>query len=113
MTIKIEPLKCINCGACELGCSFYRDEVFTTMSASIMMYREEKRNYFGLMLKKDEEMVLGRPEGVEVQKDGESSGEEEEANASAKPILMREPCDECKNAMCVRFCPTGCLIEVD
>ncbi len=111
MTIQVDPQKCINCGACELGCSFYRDEVFTTMSSSVMMYREEKRNYFGLMLKREDDMILGRPEGVEIQKEGEAS--DSDAGASAKPILLREPCDECKDALCVRFCPTGCLIEVD
>lgn len=111
MALQVEPQKCINCGACELSCSFYRDEVFTTMSASIMMYREEKRNYFGFMVKEEDGMIEGRPEGVSVVKDGETS--DSDAGASAKPILMREPCDKCKDALCVRFCPTGCLTEVD
>lgn len=111
MAIKVEPQKCINCGTCELACSFYRDEVFTTMSSSIMMYREEVRNYFGFMLKEEDGMIEGRPEGAKFVADGEAS--DSEAGASAKPILMREPCDKCKNALCVRFCPTGCLIEVD
>ena len=106
MDIVMEPLKCSGCGACELACSFYRDEVFSTMRSSTMIHREEKKNYFGVMLKRDDDLVLGRPEGVEIMGPGESSGDA----ASSKPILLREPCDVCEgDPLCVKFCPTGSL----
>lgn len=107
--IEIDPNLCTACGACEVACSLYREEeVFTTMRSSIILHREEKKNYYGVMLKREGEVLLGRPEGVEVMKEGESS----DTGGGGKPILLREPCDNCTNAMCVRFCPTGCLKEV-
>ena len=107
--IEIDPDLCTGCGACEVACSFYREEeVFTTMRSSIILHREEKRNYYGVMLKQTDGVVLGRPEGVEVEKEGESS----DTGGGGKPILLREPCDDCTNAHCVRFCPTNCLTEV-
>jgi Fe-S-cluster-containing dehydrogenase component len=107
--IEIDPHLCTACGACEVACSLYREEeVFTTMRSSIILHREERKNYYGVMLKRAGEVLLGRPEGVEVMKEGESS----DTGGGGKPILLREPCDNCTNAMCVRFCPTGCLKEV-
>ncbi len=107
--IEIHPELCTGCGACEMACSLYREEeVFTTMRSSIILYREEKKNYYGVMLKREEDVLLGRPEGVEVMKEGQSTG----GGGGGKPILLREPCDNCVHAHCVRFCPTGCLKEV-
>ncbi len=106
--IEIKPELCTGCGACEMACSLYREEeVFTTMRSSIILHREEKRNYYGVMLKQKEGVLLGKPEGVEEIKEGESSD-----TGGGKPILLREPCDNCENALCVRFCPPGCLKEV-
>lgn len=107
--IEIHPELCTACGACEVSCSLYREkEVFTTMRSSIILHRDEKKNYYGVMLKRKEDVLLGRPEGVEVMKEGGSGG----GTGGGKPILLREPCDNCINALCVRFCPTGCLKEV-
>ncbi len=105
MGLKIDPLKCTGCGACEVACSWCRDEVFTTMRSSTMMYREEKSNYFGLMVKREEDLILGRPDGLEIQRLGETP--DDDSGAAAKPILMREVCDNCYG--CIDFCPTGCL----
>lgn len=79
------------------------------MFSSIMLYREERKNYYGVMLKREQDVLLGRPEGVEVMRSG-SGG-----SASGKPILMRRPCDLCKGleqALCVEICPTMALSRV-
>ena len=106
----IEPLKCTVCGACELACSFYRDEVFSTIRSSVMMHREEKKNYFGIMVKIVDDLILARPEGIEL--DSESTKDKEQDGASGKPILMREECDLCEgNVLCSKLCPTGSIME--
>jgi len=106
----IDALKCTGCGACELACSFYRDEVFSTIRSSVMMYKEEKKNYFGIMVKVVDDLLLGRPEGVEF--DSESTANNEQEGASGKPILMREECDLCEGkVLCVKLCPAGSIIE--
>ena len=106
----IVSLKCTGCGACELACSFYRDEVFSTIRSSVMMHREEKKNYFGIMVKVVDDLLLGRPEGVEF--DSESTASNEQEGASGKPILMREECDLCEGKVyCVKLCPAESIIE--
>ncbi|MFQ6050778.1 MAG: 4Fe-4S binding protein [Candidatus Hydrothermarchaeota archaeon] len=111
MTLNIDPLKCVGCGACEVACSFHRDETFSTLSSSIMLYKEEKKNYFGVMLKREEDLVLGRPEGLEIKRIEDISEEAGEEAASSKPILLRESCDLCEDEepYCVRFCPTNAI----
>ncbi len=114
MALKIEPSKCIECGACELACGYHWDRAFSPITSSIMTYRtREKKNYFGLILKEEENLVLGRPEGVEVQRIG-AVEEGVEADASAKPIMLREGCDMCDgfdNLLCVQYCPTGAMYQ--
>ena len=114
MALKFEPLKCTMCGACELGCGYHWDEALSPITSSIMVYRaREKKNYFGLIIKEDENLVLGRPEGVELQRIG-SVDDEEEADAAAKPVMLRQACDLCDgsdNMLCVQFCPTGALYK--
>ena len=110
MPIRIDVLRCIGCGLCELACSYRRDEVFTAMRSSIMLHLDDKRNYFGVMIKlPNDDLVLGRPEGLEMQLAGLSSGD----GAGAKPILLREACDECagERPHCVAICPTECLSQ--
>jgi ferredoxin len=104
---EVFPEKCTGCGACELACSFYRDQVFTTMRSSVMLHREELRNYFGVVVKIKDDLILGRPEGKEL---GSKAKVDKEA-AKSKPILMREECDDCggQEKLCVKFCPTGAL----
>jgi ferredoxin len=121
MGINIEPLKCTACGMCEVICGYHWDDAFSMTSSSIVTYRmQEKRNYFGLMLKTEEDLILGRPEGVVVQRLGSSQQEqkvEEEDEGvvrgpASKPILLRAACDMCKDfegPLCVACCPTGCL----
>jgi len=114
MAIKINPLKCINCGTCEFACNFHWDESLSSLASSIMIHRvEEKRNYFGVILKMETCLMLGRPEGVEVKSMKElMEGDQGEGGASSKPILLRRSCDLCKGFeeyQCVRFCPTGTL----
>jgi len=113
MPIKIDPLKCQACHACELGCSFYRDQTFSTLWSSIMLVvTSEKQNYFGVVLKKASTIVTGRPEGVEELRlsDMQSSGGE--GGAAAKPVVLRVPCDECEDPMCARFCPSGAIVKI-
>jgi len=104
---QINPHLCTGCGACELACSFYRDEVFTTMRSSIMLFREEKKNYFGVAVKVTDDVIAGVPTGSQLASERESTG----GGGSAKPILMREECDDCGGGdpLCVTFCPTGAL----
>jgi ferredoxin len=108
MKIKVETLRCNACGICEFACGYHRDREFNAMSSSIMLHRSEKKNYFGVILKREKDLYLARPEGAETLKPGESTG----GGASSKPIVMREPCDLCKGeefVFCVAVCPTGCL----
>ncbi|MCU0861282.1 MAG: 4Fe-4S binding protein [Methanomassiliicoccales archaeon] len=105
MTIHIEPLRCIGCGLCELACSFRRERVLTSIRSSIMLHMEDRRNYFGVIIKlPDGGMVLGRPEGLETVLPGGGPG-------GSKPVLLREPCDECggDRPRCVAICPSECL----
>lgn len=112
MGLRLEPLKCVGCGACEVACSFHRSQTFTTARSSIMLHREEKKNYFGIMLKEKESLVLGRPEGVEVS-GGKKEGGEGGGGAPLKPMLMRQACDLCggEEPYCVRLCPTGAILR--
>lgn len=105
--LKFEPGRCICCGRCEVACGHYRDDGYTVTSASVMLYRaEEKKNYFGLLYKTEEELVGVRPEGVEVGKQGAPT---EDASPGGKPILLRPACDECDPAPCAQACPTGAV----
>ncbi len=112
MELKIDPIKCIQCCACEMACGYHWDRALSPVTSSMMVYRtREKKNYFGLILKQEENLVLGRPEGIEIQRIGVVE-EGVEADASAKPIMLREACDLCDESdglMCVTFCPTGAL----
>jgi len=108
MGLKFDTLKCTSCMACELACSFRRDDACSMLASSIVTYRNrEKKNYFGLMLKEHENLVLPRPEGVDVQRIGVVD-ENVKADPAAKPILLREACDMCEGVdggpLCVRVC---------
>ncbi len=123
MGIHIEPLKCTGCGMCEVVCGYHWDDAFSMTSSCMVTYRmQEKRNYFGLMLKTEEDLILGRPEGVVIQRLGSSQQEQKSSDdeedegvvrgPASKPILLRAPCDMCKRyegPLCVAFCPTECL----
>jgi|Deesub1362A_J573_1020465.scaffolds.fasta_scaffold00631_26 Fe-S-cluster-containing hydrogenase component 2 len=107
MELKITPLKCTGCGACEIACSMYQDETNSTMVSSIILHREEKKNYFGIMIKTQKDVYLARPEGPEWLSQSEGA-------SGPKPILLRPPCDGCKNRedkLCVKFCPSGSIEE--
>jgi Fe-S-cluster-containing dehydrogenase component len=112
MVLKLEPTKCVLCGACEMACGYHWDRALSPITSSIMTYRtREKKNYFGFLLKEKENLVLGRPEGVERQRIG-AVEEGVEADSSAKPIMLREACDLCADfdtPLCVKYCPTGAL----
>jgi len=122
MGIKIDSLKCTTCMACEMACGYHRDDAFALLSSCIVVYRSrEKKNYFGVMLKEEENLVIARPEGLEIQRIGAveetDQGEEKaESDASAKPMLLREACDLCGDLedgpMCIIFCPVD-AISVD
>ncbi len=111
MGVRIDPLKCTGCMACELACSYHRDDAFAFLSACIVVYRaKEKKDYFGVIVKEEDSLVIARPEGLEVKGIGAVDDEPEgEADASAKPMLLREACDLCEDIdegpMCVSVCP--------
>jgi Fe-S-cluster-containing hydrogenase component 2 len=70
-----------------------------------MSYKEEKKNYYGIILKKEKSLMLGRPEGNEVVLPGQQI---KGASASSKPILLRVACNLCEGEeepLCVRSCP--------
>lgn len=117
MGIKIDALKCTACMACEMACGYHRDDAFAFLSSCIMVYRtREKENYFGVVLKEEEDLVVARPEGLEIRRIGaveEAEQGEEKADASAKPMLLREACDLCGDLedgpLCIKFCPTDAI----
>jgi Fe-S-cluster-containing dehydrogenase component len=117
MGIKIDPEKCTACMACELACGFHRDDAFALLSSCIVVYRpKEKKNYIGVILKDEEELVIARPEGLEVKRIGAVEEESEgEADASAKPMLLREACDLCEDRdegpLCLQTCPVDAIYQ--
>ncbi len=114
MRIKVKPLECIGCALCELACGFHWDEAFSLISSSILLYRaEEKKDYMGVIVKTEEDLFLGRPEGTAVMKVGEIQKQGAGGGASSKPILIRQACDLCESAgadpQCVEICPRDAL----
>ena len=72
MRVKVKPLECTGCALCELACGYHWDEAFSLISSSIMLYRaEEKKDYMGIIVKTDEDLFIGRPEGAEAVKIGD------------------------------------------
>jgi len=107
MRLSIEPPMCVGCGLCEVVCSLHRDDVLTSMSSSIIFHLEDKANYYGLVLKSAEGLVVARPEGV-------GSDQKGSGGPGAKPILLREPCDLCGGEpRCVAICPANAIRAVD
>ena len=119
MGIQIDVQKCTGCMACEMACGYHRDDGFALLSSCIMAYRtKEKKDYFGVILKREEELVIARPEGTDIKRIGEiqaGSDSSKPADASAKPLLLREACDLCEEMdlgpLCVKFCPVGAIRE--
>ena len=114
MRVKVKPLECTGCALCELACSFHWDEAFSLISSSVLLYRaEEKKDYMGVIVKTEEDLFLGRPEGAVEMKLGEIQKQGAGGGASAKPILIRQACDLCESAgiepQCVEICPHGAL----
>ncbi|MGM0427623.1 MAG: hypothetical protein ACQEQ7_10350 [Thermodesulfobacteriota bacterium] len=114
MGIKIDGLLCTACMACELACGYHRDDAFALLSSCIVPYRgQEKKNYVGVMLKEEDSLVAARPEGVEISRIGEEQDPDKEADASAKPMLLRESCDLCEDLdegpLCIKFCPVDAI----
>ncbi|RJX33677.1 MAG: hypothetical protein C4525_09015 [Desulfarculus sp.] len=113
MGVKIDPLKCTACMACELACGYHRDDAFALLSSCIVVYRtRDKKDYFGVILKQEEDLVIARPEGLEVKRIGaveEGGG----GDASAKPMLLREACDLCADReagpLCRQICPVDAI----
>ncbi len=109
MELKIDTLNCTGCRVCEFACNYHYDGTISPIGSSIMFYREEKKNYYGAMVKREKSLLLARPEGVEVIKPGQQI---EGASASSKPILLRIACDLCESEdtpFCVKSCPQDVL----
>ncbi|MGC8908803.1 MAG: hypothetical protein ACP5M0_15385 [Desulfomonilaceae bacterium] len=123
MRVNVEAQKCISCMACEIACGYHRDDAFALLSSCIVVYRgREKKDYFGVLVKDETSLLISRPEGLEIKRIGavdeeSESGDKKEADASAKPMLLREPCDLCSEMkygpMCVKICPTGAISLVE
>jgi len=110
MALKVDALKCTGCRVCEFACNYHHDTSISPIGSSLMFYFEEKKNYYGLMVKREKSLLLGRPEGEKALLPGEQI---EGAGASAKPILLRIACDLCKEEdngpVCIQACPYGVL----
>lgn len=115
MGVKIDPLKCDACMACELACGYHRDDAFALLSSCVVLYRaKDRQDYYGVMLKEEESLVIARPEGLEVKRIGAVDDEgADQGDASAKPMLLREACDLCDDRddgpLCLQMCPTGAI----
>lgn len=112
MELTVDTHKCTGCRICEFACSYHYDVEYSALSSSLMLHRVEKKGYFGLILKREKDLYLARPEGAEIKKPGEKV---EGAGASAKPILMRASCNLCEDedqALCELACPYGVLKRV-
>jgi len=105
MELKVDTMKCTGCKVCEFACNYHFDGTSSPIGSSIMFYWEEKKNYYGAMVKRAKSLLLARPEGPEVIKPGQQI---QGASASSKPILLRVACDLCEGEqtpLCVRSCP--------
>jgi ferredoxin len=119
MRIHVDALKCIGCMACEMVCGYHRDDAFALLSSCIVLYRaREKKDYFGVVIKEEDSLTIARPEGLEIKRIGvaeepAAGGDKKEADASAKPMLLREPCDKCSGMdygpMCIKICPVNAI----
>jgi len=118
MGIRIDPKICISCMACELACGYHRDDGFALLSACIMVTRgREKKDYSAVVVKEEENLVIARPEGLEIRRIGavgeEAGADQSKGDASAKPLLLREPCDLCSDRengpLCIQFCPVNAI----
>ena len=77
----------------------------------------EKRDYSAVVLKEEENLVIARPEGLEIRRIGaaaeEAGADQSKGDASAKPLLLREPCDLCSDReegpLCLQFCPVNAI----
>lgn len=104
--------------ACELACGYHRDDGFALLSSCIMVTRgREKKDYSAVVLKEAENLVIARPEGLEIRRisaaGGETGADQNKEDASAKPLLLREPCDLCgdreEGPLCLQFCPVNAI----
>ncbi len=117
MGIRIDPKKCVLCMACEMACGYHRDDGFAFLSSCIMVTRgREKKDYFAVVVKEEENLIIVRPEGLEIRKlgaGGEEGPSKEKEDASAKPLLLRQPCDLCSDReegpLCLQFCPVDAI----
>ena len=71
MELKVDSLKCTGCRICEFACNYHQDESISPIGSSLMFYFEEKKNYYGMMVKREKTLYLGRPEGDQMLKPGE------------------------------------------
>ena len=115
MRVIVDPSRCTACVACELACGYHRDDAFAFLSACIVSYRaKERKDYLGVIVKEEDSLMIARPEGLEIKRigaveDAAQDQGESKGDASAKPMLLREPCDLCSDIesgpLCVQVCP--------
>jgi Fe-S-cluster-containing dehydrogenase component len=109
MELQFDTLKCDGCRACEFACNYHHDRNISPIGSSLMYYREEKKNYYGMVLKREKSLFLAKPDGPETILPGQQV---KGGGASAKPILLRVACDLCKGAetpLCVKACPRNVI----
>ena len=113
MGIKIDPQKCTACMACEMACGFHRDDAFALLSSCIVDLPDQReKRLFRRPLKGNGELSHRPSRRTGSQKIGavEEGGK---GDASAKPMLLREPCDLCDDReggpLCLSFCPVDAI----
>ena len=58
MELKVDSLKCTGCRICEFACNYHQDESISPIGSSMMFYFEEKKNYYGMMVKREKTLYL-------------------------------------------------------
>ena len=58
MELKVDSLKCTGCRICEFACNYHQDESISPIGSSMMFYFEEKKNYYGMMVKRGKPYIL-------------------------------------------------------
>ena len=107
------PLKYINSGACEFACIYHRGGSFSSRTSSNTTHRvKDKRNCYGMILEMENVLILGRPEGDEVEGTKHQQKIKEGEAPQVNPFSSAEAATSWKGFdeyLCVQFCPMDAL----